>query len=89
MNERIRELLKQADLQPYYDAQEAAIEKFAELIAEDLITEVSQYSCSGGDGDSYAEGVVTGYNDAVAQIVAGLKAKYCDHSGRHLLRFRV
>ena len=32
MNERIKELLKQSGLQPYYDAQEGQIEKFAELI---------------------------------------------------------
>lgn len=32
MNERIRELARQADLQPYYDAQETAIKKFAELL---------------------------------------------------------
>ena len=32
MNERIKELLKQSGLQPYYDAQEEQIEKFAQLI---------------------------------------------------------
>ena len=32
MNQRIKELLKQSGLQPYYDAQEGQIEKFAELI---------------------------------------------------------
>lgn len=32
MNERVKELLKQSELQPYYDAQEKHIEKFAELI---------------------------------------------------------
>jgi len=32
MNEQILKLLKQSGLQPYYDAQEAQIEKFAELI---------------------------------------------------------
>ena len=35
MNERIKELLKQSGLQPYYDAQEGQIEKFAELIVEE------------------------------------------------------
>lgn len=32
MNERIKQLLKQSGLQPYYDAQEEQIEKFAQLI---------------------------------------------------------
>jgi hypothetical protein len=32
MNERIKELLEQSGLQPYYDAQAGHIEKFAELI---------------------------------------------------------
>ena len=35
MNERIKELLKQSGLQPYYDAQEGQIEKFAQLIVEE------------------------------------------------------
>ena len=35
MNERILKLSKQAGLQPYYDAQEGQIEKFAELIVEE------------------------------------------------------
>jgi hypothetical protein len=37
MNERINLLLEQSGLQPYYDAQEGQIEKFAELIIEDCI----------------------------------------------------
>ncbi len=32
MNELIKQLAEQAKLQPYYDAQEGQIEKFAELI---------------------------------------------------------
>ena len=32
MNERIQELLAQSGLHPYYDAQEAHIKKFAELL---------------------------------------------------------
>lgn len=41
MNEqRIQELARQADLQPYYDAQETAIKKFAELIVERIIDNV-------------------------------------------------
>ena len=35
MNERIKELLKQSGLQPYYDAQEGQFEKFAELIVRE------------------------------------------------------
>ena len=35
MNERILKLSKQAGLQPYYDAQEGQIEKFAELIVRE------------------------------------------------------
>jgi len=37
MNERIRELREQAGLQPYYDAQEWQIEKFAELVLQDVM----------------------------------------------------
>ena len=35
MNERILKLREQAGLQPYYDAQEQQIEKFAELIVKE------------------------------------------------------
>ena len=37
MNERIRELMKQSGLQPFYDSQQGDIEKFAELIAYECI----------------------------------------------------
>jgi hypothetical protein len=37
MNERIRELREQAGLQPYYDAQEWQIKKFAELVLQDVM----------------------------------------------------
>ena len=37
MNERIKKLLEQSGLQPYYDAQEGHIEKFAELIVKECI----------------------------------------------------
>ena len=37
MNERIRQLAEQAKLQPYYDAQEGQIEKFAELLIRECI----------------------------------------------------
>ncbi len=32
MNPKIKELMKEANLQPYYEGQEKDIEKFAELI---------------------------------------------------------
>lgn len=35
MNKRIKELLEQSGLQPYYDAQEGQIEKFAQLIVRE------------------------------------------------------
>jgi hypothetical protein len=37
MNERIKELAEQAGLQPYYDAQEEQMEKFAQLIVKECI----------------------------------------------------
>jgi hypothetical protein len=37
MNNRIQELMKQANLQPYFDSQEKDIEKFAELIVRECI----------------------------------------------------
>ena len=44
MNERIKELLEQADLQPYYNAQEAAIKKFAELIVKNVCNIVLHFT---------------------------------------------
>lgn len=41
MNDRIKELLKQSELFPYYDAQEAQIEKFAELIIKECLKEIN------------------------------------------------
>lgn len=38
MNERLNEILKQSGLQPYYDAQEGQIEKFAKLIVQECAT---------------------------------------------------
>ena len=35
MNEQIKNLLEQSGLQPYYDAQEGHIERFAELIVQE------------------------------------------------------
>jgi len=37
MNEQIKQLLAQSGLQPYYDAQEGQIEKFAKLIVKECI----------------------------------------------------
>jgi hypothetical protein len=37
MNEQIKLLLKKSGLQPYYNAQEGQIEKFAELIVQECI----------------------------------------------------
>lgn len=37
MNNRILKLREQAGLQPYYDAQEGQIEKFAELIVGECV----------------------------------------------------
>lgn len=47
MNERIKELLKQSGLQPYYDEQEGQIEKFAELIVQECIASIQNV-----DGDN-------------------------------------
>ena len=44
MNERIKELLKQSGLQPYYDAQEGQIETFAELIVEECAQRAEAYA---------------------------------------------
>lgn len=52
MNERIRELREQAGLQPYYDAQEGQIEKFAELI----VRECANICFSEAEGHSMAFG---------------------------------
>lgn len=35
MNERLKELAEQAGLQPYYEAQQKHIERFAELVRDD------------------------------------------------------
>jgi hypothetical protein len=43
MNERINLLLEQSGLQPYYDAQEGQIEKFAQLIVQECMEEVMTY----------------------------------------------
>jgi hypothetical protein len=43
MNKRINLLLEQSGLQPYYDAQEGQIEKFAQLIVQECMEEVMTY----------------------------------------------
>jgi len=43
MNERIQALLTQSGLQPYYDAQQGQIEKFAELIVRECINIAYDY----------------------------------------------
>ena len=56
MNERIKELLKQSGLQPYYDAQEGQFEKFAELIVWDCIEAIDAKEYTMG-GDTEAKGM--------------------------------
>ena len=52
MNERILKLREQAGLQPYYDAQESQIERFAELIVQ----ECANICFSEAEGHSMAFG---------------------------------
>lgn len=42
MNKRIKLLLEQSGLQPYYDAQEGQIEKFAQLIVKECLSKVNK-----------------------------------------------
>jgi len=49
MNERIKELMQEAGLQPYYDAQEGQIEKFAKLIVNECIDMMAQRQYEGID----------------------------------------
>jgi hypothetical protein len=57
MNEQILKLLKQSGLQPYYDAQEAQIEKFAELIVRDCIAIVAPSSYRRAYPENYRGGI--------------------------------
>lgn len=50
MNDRIKELLKQSGLQPYYEAQEGQIEKFAELIVRECTNMLPEDSVRNEDG---------------------------------------
>jgi len=40
MNEKIKELMKEANLTPYYDSQEKDIDKFAELIIRECANQI-------------------------------------------------
>ncbi len=56
MNERILKLREQAGLQPYYDAQEGQIEKFAELIVRECV-EVIKWTPSQFPNDEYVKNI--------------------------------
>ena len=56
MNERILKLREQAGLQPYYDAQEEQIEKFAELIVRECV-EVVKWTPSQFPNDEYVKNI--------------------------------
>jgi hypothetical protein len=61
MNERIRELMKQSSLQPYYDSQQGDIEKFAQLIAEDCAKMLDEDSYIIPELGGYAHDIRTRY----------------------------
>ena len=50
MNERIKQLLKQSELQ-LYESQEGQFEKFTELIVQRFITEVALFGISNYEND--------------------------------------
>lgn len=56
MNEQIKKLLEQSGLQPYYDAQEGQIEKFAELLVRKCVN-----ICNTTTDRGYLNGVVAGH----------------------------
>jgi hypothetical protein len=60
MNNRIQELMKQANLQPYYDSQEKDIEKFALLIVQECADIVRHINCQGTDLGTIIERRVLG-----------------------------
>jgi hypothetical protein len=62
MNKRINLLLEQSGLQPYYDAQEGQIEKFAELIVKECINEIHDADVGNLKGRGY-------YLDKVAEHI--------------------
>ena len=49
MNERIRELYKQASFDPSVDSEESMVEKFAELIVRECCKEITYASVSNED----------------------------------------
>lgn len=51
MNERIKKLVSKSGLQPYYDAQEAQIEKLVKLIVEETLDQVKERAYYTGDRD--------------------------------------
>jgi hypothetical protein len=52
MNKRIKLLLEQSGLQPYYDAQEGQIEKFAQLIVQECAEVCYDHSRAAGGVDT-------------------------------------
>lgn len=52
MNEQTKRLLEQSGLQPYYDAQEGHIEKFAELLIQEFMLKINGAKIR---NESYAE----------------------------------
>ena len=93
MNEKIKELAFQAEIwntDGDYDKCEVDLEKFANLLIQECIKEVSQYhSTTIYDGFipanptrehyeewAYIKGSNEGYNDAVKQIADGLKQHF-------------
>ena len=53
MNKRIKLLLEQSGLQPYYDAQEGQIEKFAQLIVQECAEVCYDHSNAAGGIDTH------------------------------------
>ncbi len=52
MNQKIKSILQQSGLQPYYDAQEGHIEKFAELLIKEcanIVQNTDLEDVEGGD----------------------------------------
>ena len=60
MNERIKELLAQSGLQPYYNAQ-GHIEKFAELLLDEFIEALDKYNGHHSEMSDYGLSILIGY----------------------------
>ena len=69
MNTRIQELLEQSGLQPYYDAQQGDIEKFAELIVRECADAADMAQDAGCEyaGDYVAEYMGYGQEEGVTE----------------------